>query len=147
MASLLGQQAPEFSAKTNSGKDIKLSEFQGQKNVVLILYPGDQTSDCTKQLCAFRDEFPRFQSADTEVFGVNPADAESHQRFIDKNGFPFELIVDVDREIARLYDSIQLMGFMIKRTVVGINKSGKVVFFKRGLPSNNEILEAFEASQ
>ena len=95
-------------------------------------------------LCAFRDEFPRFKAANTEVFGVNPADAEKHQRFIDKNGFPFDLIVDEQRQIARLYDSVMLMGFVVKRTVIAINKEGKVVFYKRGYPTNDEILKALE---
>lgn len=142
MAIEIGQDAPDFEAQTNSGRMVRLSEFIGNKNVVLVMYPGDLTADCTTQLCAFRDEFPRFLDSNTEVFGVNPADAESHQRFIDKNGFPFELIVDEKRHIARLYDSIMLMGFVVKRTVVAINKNGKIVFFKRGYPTNDEILAA-----
>ena len=140
----IGQEAPDFEATTNNGKTIRLSEFKGNKNVVLVMYPGDQTADCTRQLCAFRDDFPRFQDANTEVFGVNPADAESHQRFIDKNGFPFDLIVDENRQIAQAYDSVMLMGFVVKRTVIGIDKNGKIAFFKRGYPGNDEILEALE---
>lgn len=142
----IGQDAPDFEAQTNSGRTVRLSDFVGSKNVVLVMYPGDQTADCTTQLCAFRDEFPRFLDSDTEVFGVNPADAESHQRFIDKNGFPFELIIDDKRHIARLYDSIMLMGFVVKRTVIAINKAGKIVFFKRGYPTNDEILAALSQS-
>lgn len=140
----IGQEAPDFSATTNSGRKITLSEFKGKKNVILVMYPGDETAGCTRQLCAFRDDFPRFQSADTEVFGVNPADAESHQRFIDKNGFPFDLIVDDNRQIAQAYDSVMLMGFVVKRTVIAIDKNGKVAFFKRGYPTNDEILSALD---
>ncbi|PJF43229.1 MAG: peroxiredoxin [Phototrophicales bacterium] len=142
----IGQEAPDFTARTNSGRTITLSEFRGKKNVVLVMYPGDQTADCTRQLCAFRDEFPRFVDAETEVFGVNPADADSHQRFVDANGFPFELIVDEKRNIAQMYDSVMLMGFVVKRTVIAIDKAGKIVFFKRGYPTNDEILSALRAS-
>ena len=142
----IGQDAPDFSAKTNSGRMVSLSEFKGKKNVILVMYPGDQTSDCTRQLCAFRDEFPRFKDAETEVLGVNPASAESHQEFIDVNGFPFDLIVDEKRKIAQTYDSIMLMGFVVKRTVIAIDKAGKIAFFKRGYPTNNEILEALAES-
>jgi thioredoxin-dependent peroxiredoxin len=140
----VGQDAPDFSATTNSGREVKLSDFKGQKNVVLVMYPGDETASCTRQLCAFRDDFPRFQNTDTEVFGVNPADAESHQRFIDKNGFPFDLIVDENRQIAQSYDSVMLMGFVVKRTVIAIDKEGKIAFFKRGYPTNDEIITALE---
>ncbi len=142
----IGQDAPDFTAKTNSGREFQLSDFRDKKNVVLVIYPGDQTASCTRQLCAFRDEFPRFQDAETEVFGINPASAESHQRFVDKNGFPFDLIVDEGRQIARSYDSVMLMGFVIKRTVIAINKSGKIVLFKRGYPTNDEILDALRQS-
>lgn len=138
----IGQEAPDFTASTNSGRTITLSDFRGKKNVVLVMYPGDQTADCTRQLCAFRDEFPRFVDAETEVFGVNPADAESHQRFIDSNGFPFDLLIDEKRNIAQKYDSVMLMGFVVKRTVVAIDKMGKIAFFKRGYPTNDEILTA-----
>lgn len=140
----IGQEAPDFTATTNSGRTITLSDFRGKKNIVLVMYPGDQTADCTRQLCAFRDEFPRFIDADTEVFGVNPADAESHQRFIDSNGFPFDLIIDEKRNIAQKYDSVMLMGFVVKRTVVAIDKDGKIAFFKRGYPTNDEILTALK---
>jgi peroxiredoxin Q/BCP len=138
----IGQEAPDFTATTNSGREVRLSDYRGEKNVVLIMYPGDQTSDCTRQLCAFKDEFPRFEDEECIIFGVNPASAQSHQKFIDKNGFPFELIVDEKRQIARDYDSVMLMGFLVQRTVIAIDKEGKVAFFQRGYPSNDEILTA-----
>ena len=142
----IGQDAPDFTAITNRGNKVTLSDYKGKKNVVLVMYPGDQTADCTRQLCAFRDEFPRFTDSETEVFGVNPSDAESHQRFIDANGFPFDLIVDEKRQIAQAYDSVMLMGFVVKRTVIAIDRNGKVAFFKRGYPTNDEILEALKAA-
>lgn len=147
MAVKLGDMAPDFTANTNSGREITLSDFHGKQNVVLVLYPGDQTANCTRQLCAFRDEFPRFEAIDTIVFGVNPAGADSHQAFVDKNGFPFDLIVDTDRKIARRYDALMLFGYVVKRTVIGINKTGRVVFYERGYPSNDAIITALEASE
>jgi len=144
MACKLGDVAPDFTAKTNTDREVTLSDFRGKKNVVLVLYPGDQTSDCTRMLCAFRDEFPRFEAVDTVVFGVNPANADSHQAFIDANGFPFELIVDTKREIARQYDALMLFGYVVKRTVIAINKEGYVVFYERGYPSNEDILSALQ---
>lgn len=140
----VGDSAPDFTAFTNSGRQITLSEFRGRKNVVLVMYPGDQTRDCTTMLCAFRDEFPRFKAVDTEVFGVNPANAASHQRFVDKEGFPFELIVDEGRQIARRYDALMLFGYVVNRTVIAINKAGTVVFYERGYPTNDSILAALD---
>lgn len=140
----VGEMAPDFTAVTNSGREVTLSDFRGKQNVVLVMYPGDQTADCTRQLCAFRDEFPRFEAVDTVVFGINPADAQSHQKFIDKNGFPFELIVDEKRQIARKYDALMLLGYVVNRTVIAINKEGRVVFYERGYPTNDAIISALE---
>ncbi len=141
----VGDMAPDFKAVTNAGREVSLAEFRGKQNVVLVMYPGDQTADCTRQLCAFRDEFPRFEAVDTIVFGINPADAESHQKFIDKNGFPFELIVDQKRQIARNYDALMLLGYVVNRTVIAINKEGRVVFYERGYPTNDAIIGALQA--
>lgn len=141
----VGDMAPDFTAVTNSGREVSLSEYRGQQNVVLVMYPGDQTADCTRQLCTFRDEFPRFEALDTVVFGINPADAESHQKFIDKNGFPFELIVDEKRQIARSYDALMLLGYVVNRTVIAIDKKGRVVFYERGYPTNDAIISALQA--
>lgn len=143
----LGQQAPDFTVKTNAGQEVRLSDYRGKKNIVLVLYPGDQTADCSRMLCAFRDEFPRFTDTDTVVFGVNPADADSHQRFVDRLGLPFELIVDAGREVARRYDALMLMGYVVKRTVIAINKEGTVVFYERGYPPNDAILAALNPTQ
>ncbi|MBI5928716.1 MAG: peroxiredoxin [Chloroflexi bacterium] len=142
----LGQTAPDFTVKTNTGQEVRLADYRGKKNIVLVLYPGDQTADCSRMLCAFRDEFPRFNDTDTLVFGVNPANADSHQRFVDRLGLPFELIVDEGREVARRYDALMLMGYVVKRTVIAINKEGKVVFYERGYPSNDSILAALKGN-
>lgn len=146
MSVKVGQQAPDFTASTNTGRTVTLSDYRGKENVVLVLYPGDQTSDCTRQLCAFKDDFPRFKAADTKVFGINPAGADSHQRFVDAQGFPFELIVDTNRAIARQYDALMLFGYVVKRTVIAINKEGVVVFYERGYPTNDQILAALGQS-
>ena len=111
------------------------------------MYPGDQTADCTRMLCAFRDEFHVLRMRKQKFLASIHQMQKANQRFIDKNGFPFELIIDVKRQIARTYDSVMLMGFIVKRTVIAINKEGKVVFFKRGYPTNDEILSALHAPQ
>jgi peroxiredoxin len=39
MSVQIGQKAPDFTLKTNKMKDFKLSDLQGQKNVVLLFTP------------------------------------------------------------------------------------------------------------
>ncbi len=138
----VGTEAPLFVVKDQEGTTVTLKDFRGKKNVVLVFYPGDQTPGCTKQLCAIRDDFEDFKAADTVVYGVNPADAQSHKAFIEKQKYPFPLLVDEKSEVAKAYNTKGLL--FTKRTVYGIDKEGKIVFAQRGMPANADILAAFK---
>ncbi len=67
----IGDKAPEFSLRDTDGNLVTLSEVSGKKNVVLVLYPRDNTPGCTKQLCAIRDQFDLFADSETVVLGIN----------------------------------------------------------------------------
>ncbi len=139
----VGEKAPAFSLSDHNGNAVTLDEYRGKKNVVLIFYPGDNTPGCTKQLCAVRDQRDLFSDSDTVVLGINPQDSPSHQKFVNRHGFPFPLLVDRDKKIVSDYGC---RGFLLtKRTVYGIDKEGMIVFARRGTPSNDEILGAFRA--
>jgi len=136
----LGTRAPDFILHDQDLKTYHLKDFKNKKNVVLVFYPGDDTPGCTKQLCAIRDDFPRFKDADTVIFGVNPQSADSHKGFINKNDFPFPLLVDSKGNVAKVYGCWKEE--KIIRTVYAIDKNGKIVFAKRGMPKNAEIMKA-----
>lgn len=130
----VGMNAPQFITPDNDGKLVSLSSFKGKKNVLLVFYPGDNTPGCTKQLSALRDNYKELSKLDIEIFGINPADAESHNKFIKDYSFPFRLLIDKDKKISEQYDAVNFLGF-INRTVVLINKEGKIVLFERGMPN------------
>lgn len=137
----VGEKAPEFSLKTASGAMVTLSQELKKHNVVLIFYPGDNTPGCTSQLCAVRDDWSDFQDAGVQVFGVNPADAASHNNFSEKYEYPFPLLVDTNKAVAKAYNTEGAI--FISRSVVGIDRSGTIVFSRKGKPANGEILKAF----
>lgn len=140
---MASQNAFAFSLADQDGKVCSLADFAGKKNIVLIFYPGDMTPGCTMHLCAIRDDWAKFCALDTVVFGVNPADAESHKTFHTKYAFPFSLLSDKTKAVATKYRAIRKLGNLklIKRTVVVINKHGKIVYAKHGVPKNMEILK------
>ncbi len=49
----IGDPAPDFTLHGTDGT-FTLSEHKGER-VVLLFYPGDDTSVCTKQMCSDRD--------------------------------------------------------------------------------------------
>ena len=142
----VGDKAPAFSLQDQKGKDVKLKDFLGKKNVVLIFYPGDMTPGCTIQLCGIRDNWPKFNMTDTAVFGINHADAKSHEQFIKKYSFPFPLLVDTEKKVSKKYGAIKKLfsAIVIKRTVVVINKEGIIAFYKHGMPKETEILKSIK---
>ena len=41
MAIAVGSAAPDFTLKDQNQKEVKLSDFKGKKNVVMVFYPFD----------------------------------------------------------------------------------------------------------
>ena len=139
-----GTEAPDFALESDRGDIVRLSDYRAKKFVVLVFYPGDKTPGCTRQLCALRDDYSRFQEKGAVVFGINPADQESHRRFVEKQQYQFPLLVDADKKVAALYGT---NGLIIQRTVFVIDKEGKIVYAKRGMPPDSEILAAISGGQ
>ena len=134
-----GTVAPDFSAVDEQGTRVTLASLRG-KNVVLVFYPADDTSVCTKQLCEFRDHWAAVKAANTVVFGVNPGGGRTHDKFRNKFKLPFPLLVDEGQAIAKRYNSYG--GFAPKRTVYLIGPDGKIRYSRRGKPEPAEVLAA-----
>lgn len=97
-----GDLAPEFSTTTNGGGKISLSDLKG-RNVILFFYPKDDTPGCTKEACAFRDEFSQFKKRGAVVLGVSTDSIRSHDKFVEKFKLPFTLLADEDKTIVQAY--------------------------------------------
>jgi peroxiredoxin Q/BCP len=138
----IGDAAPDFTLRSSDGRDVALSSFRGAQNVVLIFYPKDQTPGCTKQLCTASGDAAAFASAGVAVFGVNGDNAASHERFIAKYALAVPLLVDPGMAVAKAYDAV--VGFgpikIVNRTVVGIDRTGRIAFYQRGMPDTPTIL-------
>ena len=106
-----GDVAPEFTATTQEGKTVSLSGFRG-KTVVLYFYPKDDTPGCTKEACAFRDDFAAFKKHGAVVLGVSTDSAKSHARFQEEYKLPFTLLADEDKKIVQAYGVYGQKSFM-----------------------------------
>jgi len=115
-----GQKAPEFTAKDQDGNELSLRDFIGRK-VVLYFYPKDDTPGCTKEACAFRDNFPNFKKIDAVVLGVSVDGQKAHRKFADKFELPFTLLVDDEKKIVEAYGVWGLKKFMGKE-YMGTNR-------------------------
>ena len=102
MALQIGERAPEILGVNQDGKELKLSEFAGEK-IVLYFYPKDNTSGCTAQACNLRDNYSDLRKAGYEVIGVSADSEKSHQGFIAKQNLPFNLIADTEKTLSTLF--------------------------------------------
>lgn len=122
----VGDRAPDFELPIDSGEKIRLSDFIGKKTVVLYFYPKDFSSGCTKEACAFRDNYEQFKDAGAEVLGVSSDTEESHGMFSIKLGLPFKLLSDDGGRIRRLYGVPSSLGLIPGRVTYVIDKKGIV---------------------
>jgi peroxiredoxin Q/BCP len=118
-----GTIAPNFSTVDDQGQAVSLSDFQG-KTVVLYFYPKDDTPGCTKQAQSFRDNYDQYTGKDMVVLGVSMDDQASHEKFKEKYGLPFQLLVDKDGSITKAYD-VDGGGYS-KRVTYIIDGEGKI---------------------
>jgi thioredoxin-dependent peroxiredoxin len=134
----VGSPAPPFILPDENG-DVFVLNQNRSRYVVLIFYPGDDTSVCTTQLCELRDNWERLNGRGAIAVGINPADAASHGNFKKKHGYPFPLLVDSGKRVAKVYNS---GGLITRRTVYVVGKDGKILFAQRGKPPVDAILGA-----
>jgi peroxiredoxin Q/BCP len=121
----VGDVAPDFTARTDKGETIHLSDYRG-KRVVLYFYPKDDTPGCTTQACGFRDAYPQIEERNAVVLGVSPDGEEAHRKFKTKFDLPFTLVVDTDHAIAEAY-GVWGERSMYGKTFMGIQRSHFVI--------------------
>ena len=121
----VGEQAPDFELEGTAGP-FKLSEHRGEK-VMLLFYPGDETSVCTKQFCSYRDNAQAFGSLGVTAVGISGKDLDSKRRFAEKNDLTVPLLADADFEVAKAYDAYSGLSRMPKRAVIIVDEHGNVV--------------------
>jgi peroxiredoxin Q/BCP len=124
-----GDPAPDFKAKNQDAKEVKLSDFRG-KPVLLYFYPKDDTPGCTKEACSFRDEYTKFQKMGAVILGISRQDAKSHRAFKAKYHLPFDLLTDKDGSLAKEYgvELMPVIGYH-KRQSALISSDGKLIRF------------------
>ena len=145
----VGAKAPDFKLQDKDGNEVSLSDFKNKK-VVVYFYPRDNTAGCTKQACAFRDNYESFQSKDVVVIGISKDSVKSHGNFATKHELPFILLSDPELDAIKAYDVWQekkLYGKVsmgVVRTTYIINEEGiiETVYNKVKTDKNaSEILE------
>jgi mycoredoxin-dependent peroxiredoxin len=128
MAVEVGDTAPDFELKDQHGAPVKLSDFRGKKNVVLVFYPLAFSGVCTGELCAIRDELPTLGGDDVQVLAVSVDSMFAHRAWAEQESYSFPLLSDFwpHGDVAKSYGIFdETLGLATRGTFI-IDTSGKV---------------------
>ena len=129
----VGQAAPDFTASylaMENGrpgfKQVKLSEFKGQKNVVLAFFPAAFSPGCTNEMAKYQETSGQFNTNNTVILGMSVDSTWANAAFADKLGVKFNILSDASREISRNYGVFDERGLVSRRTTFVIDRNGVV---------------------
>ena len=135
----LKSTAPNIESIDQNGQTIKLSNWIGDKYIVLFFYPKDFTPGCVKEACGFAREYDALcENGEVEIIGVSGDTTGSHQKFADTYGLPFSLISDKNKAIRKAFEVPIYLGFLSSRVTYIIDKQGKICFAFEGITKANE---------
>jgi len=120
-----GAVAPDVVGKDASGQPVRLSDRRGKVSIVYF-YPKDGTPGCTKEACAFRDAFDRFNQGGVTIFGVSRDDEASHAKFRAEHSLPFPLVADPEGAIQKAYGVPSFLPGLASRVTFLIAADGRI---------------------
>jgi peroxiredoxin Q/BCP len=140
-----GDRAPDFTLEDQDGRPVSLADFRGRRAVVVYFYPKDDTPGCTKESCAFRDQYEAFLDAGAEVIGISSDSVASHEAFAAKHRLPFRLLADVGGTVRAAFGVPRTAGLLPGRVTYVIDRDGVIRHaFNSQLAAARHVDEAIE---
>jgi peroxiredoxin len=142
----VGTEAPDFTLNDYNKQPVKLSDYRGQKNVLLVFYPFAFSGICTGELCQVRDEIGQYQNDDIQVLGVSVDTSFSLKAWADQEGYTFPLLSDFwpHGEVAKAYGVFNDKAGMAVRGTFLIDKQGVVRFAEANEPGQARDQDAWK---
>ncbi len=123
-----GDKAPDFTGTDQTGNEISLKDFAGNK-LILYFYPKDDTPGCTAEACNLRDNYEDLLKKGYKIIGISKDSIGSHRKFVNKYTLPFPLIADTDKKIMNKYGAWGEKQFLGK-TAIGTLRTTFVISAK-----------------
>jgi peroxiredoxin (alkyl hydroperoxide reductase subunit C) len=123
-----GSPAPDFTLRDQNNQEVRLSSFQGSRNVLLVFYPFAFTGTCQGELQAIRDN--PYDASTVQVLTVSVDTVFSHKIWAEREGFDFPLLADFwpHGEVAQAYGVFNLERGCANRGTFIIDRTGIVRF-------------------
>jgi peroxiredoxin len=126
----VGDQAPDFELPDQDRQPVRLSDFRGAKNVVLVFYPLSFTGVCEGELCAIRDSIADFSGDDVVTLAVSVDSTAVHKKWAEEQGYTFPLLADFwpHGQVASTYGVFDEGSGLSGRGTFIIDKTGAVAY-------------------
>ncbi len=109
-----GEVAPLFTLLDENSQEVKLTDYIGEKQVLVYFYPKAMTPGCTVQAQNLRDHKNDFEQNNTVIFGISPDEPKRLAKFCQRDELNFTLLSDVDHQVADAFGVWGLKKFMGK---------------------------------
>ncbi len=150
MSVTVGQTAPNFTLKDQDQKEVRLSDFRGKKNVVIVFYPLDWSPVCTNEHACFVDEMKKFEALNAQILGLSVDSVWSHKAWADKLNIRYPLLADFQPRgsVADQFGLFLSDKGITARAIAVIDKEGKLAWLKQyeilQVPDVAEVARAIE---
>ena len=144
----VGQPVPDFVLKDQNQQEVKLSDFKGKKNVVMVFYPLDWSPVCTNEHACFVNDMKKFEQLGAQVLGLSVDSVWSHKAWAEKLGIRYPLLADFHPRgaVASKFGVYLEERGITGRAITIINKEGKIAWFRQyeilTVPDLKEVEEA-----
>ena len=139
MSISVGALAPDFSLYDSDKINVALSDFKGNKNVLLLFFPLAFTGTCTDELCAVRDDIARYDNANAQVLGISVDSVFTLAKYKEEQSYNFPLLSDFNKLVSTLYESLyESFGTMMLK---GVSKRAAFIIDKEGIIQYKEVLD------
>ncbi len=123
----VGEAAPDFRLRGPAGQFVTLSEYRGNRAVVLVFYPLAFTPICANQLPEFENSRAKLEALDAAVIGISVDSWQANEVFARSIGVRYPLLSDFRREVSRAYGVFDEERFTSGRALFVIGRDGIVV--------------------
>ena len=130
MAPQIGDPAPEFDLHIARGERVRLSDFRGRSNVLLVFHPYAWTAVCTEEALDLQANLGSFRDAETELVFVSCDTPAARQAWKESLGAEFTFASDFwsHGAAARAYGVFdEESGASVRGTFL-IDKTGTVIW-------------------
>lgn len=130
-ASNVNQLAPDFTLKSNSGKNLKLSEYRGQ--VVLLNFWASWCGPCRQEMPLLEKTHNKYKKLGFTVMGVNVEENSTKAKsIVKKKKLTFPVLFDTKSKASKLYQVSAMPSTVI------IDRNGKVRYIHKGYKPGDE---------